>query len=99
MIKLRTIAVASLLPLAAAPVFAQGSSMQGMSGMSMPGMNMQNMMGMHTMAATVSAVDAKTGIMDVNAGGMNLKLHFPPASLATVKAGDGITVHLAFTKP
>lgn len=99
MIKPRTIVLASLLSLAAAPAFAQNSSMQNMPGMSMPGMNMQNMMGMHTMPATVSAVDAKTGIVDVSAGGMNLKLHFPPASLANVKAGDSITVHLAFTKP
>ena len=99
MIKPRTIVLASLLSLAAAPAFAQNSSMQGMPGMSMPGMNMQNMMGMHTMPAAVSAVDAKTGIVDVSAGGMNLKLHFPPASLANVKAGDSITVHLAFTKP
>ena len=99
MIKLRTIVLASLLSLAVAPAFAQNSSMQGMPGMNMPGMSRQNMMGMHTMPATVSAIDAKTGIVDVNAGGMNLKLHFPPASLANVKAGDSITVHLAFTKP
>lgn len=99
MIKSRTIILASLLSLAAAPSFAQNSSMQSMPGMSMSGMNMQNMMGMHTMPATVSTVDAKTGIVDVSADGMNLKLHFPPASLANVKAGDSITVHLAFTKP
>lgn len=68
-------------------------------GMSMPGMKMDNMMGMHDMAATVNAVDAKTGLVDVTAGGMALKVHFPPASLSNVKAGDSITLHLAFTKP
>jgi hypothetical protein len=60
---------------------------------------MDNMMGMHDMAATVNAVDAKTGLVDVTAGGLALKLHFPPASLVNVKMGDSITVHLAFTKP
>lgn len=99
---LRTLALASLLALTAAPAFAHGAgsgSMSNMPGMAMPGMAMPGMMGMHDMAATVSAVDAKTGMVDVNAGGMALKLHFPPASLATVKTGDHITVHLAFTKP
>ena len=89
---LRTLALASLLVLTAAPAFAHGTGSGSMS-------NMPGMMGMHDMAATVSAVDAKTGMVDVDAGGMALKLHFPPASLATVKAGDHITVHLAFTKP
>jgi hypothetical protein len=70
------------------------NSMQGM-----PGMKMDNMMGMHDMAATVTAVDSKTGLVDVKAGGMALKVHFPPAALANVKAGDSITLHLAFTKP
>lgn len=71
----------------------------GMQGMNMPGMKMDNMMGMHDMAATVTAVDSKTGLVDVNAGGMALKVHFPPAALANVRAGDSITIHLAFTKP
>jgi hypothetical protein len=88
-----------------------GMNMQGMSGMNMqnnrggmPGMNMQgmhgNMMGsMHTMPATVTALDTNTGIVDVSTEGMSLKLHFPPASLANVKTGDKITLHLTFTKP
>lgn len=86
----------------AVPALAQNEQ-HGMSGMSsMPGMNMSNMgpmMGSHMMKASVTTVDGKTGIVDVTAGGMALKLHFPPASLANVKVGDTITVHLAFSKP
>jgi hypothetical protein len=70
-----------------------------MQGMNMPGMNMSNMMGMHDMAATVSALDATTGLVDVDADGMKLKVHFPPSALTGVKIGDKITLHLAFTKP
>jgi hypothetical protein len=70
-----------------------------MKGMNMSGMKMGNMMGMHEMAAKVTSIDGKTGVVDVTADGMPLKVHFPPASLANVKAGDSITLHLAFTKP
>lgn len=69
---------------------------QGMEGMK--GMH-ANVQGMHTMPATVSAVDTKTGVVDATAGGMALKLHFPPASVANLKAGDQITLHLGFSKP
>lgn len=93
----RMLVLSAILAMPAVPAMAhEAGSGQGMN---MPGMNMQNMMGMHDMSGTVSAVDAKTGMVDVNAGGMNLELHFPPASLANVKARDNITVHLAFTKP
>lgn len=83
----------------AAPALAQ-TDMSGMNNM--PGMNMSNMgtmMGMHVMKATVAAIDSKTGVVDATAGGMAVKVHFPPASLANVKVGDSITLHLAFTKP
>jgi len=82
------------------------SSMGSMGGMhgNMPGkggmMHMhQNMQGMHMMPATVTSVDAKTGIVEVSAAGMDLKLHFPPASVANLKTGDKITVHMGFSKP
>ncbi|WP_458789026.1 hypothetical protein [Dyella jiangningensis] len=70
---------------------------QGMEGMK--GMHDAHMQGMHTMPATVSAVDAKTGVVDVTAAGMPLKVHFPPSSVASLKAGDQITLHLGFSKP
>ncbi|WP_229238253.1 hypothetical protein [Dyella amyloliquefaciens] len=72
------------------------SSQQGMEGMKEGHAKVQ---GMHTMPATVSAVDTKTGVVDATAGGMALKVHFPPASVANLKAGDQITLHLAFSKP
>lgn len=53
---------------------------------------------MHTMPATVNSVDTKTGIVDVTAGGMSLKVHFPPTSVADLKSGDQITLHMGFSK-
>jgi hypothetical protein len=99
-----TILALAVLTVASAPALAQsgqgnmsGMNMQNMQGMSMQGMG--NMMGSHMMQATVTAIDTATGLVDVTSGGMALKLHFPPASLANVKPGDSITLHLGFTKP
>jgi len=83
------------LALTATPVLAQNQG--AMPGMNMPGAG--NMMGMHMMPATITAIDARTGMVDVTAGSMALKLHFPPASLKDVKTGDRITLHLGFNKP
>jgi hypothetical protein len=58
-----------------------------------------NMMGMHKMPATVTAADAKTGVVDVTTAGMALKVHFPPDAMANLKAGDKITLHMGFSKP
>ncbi len=69
---------------------AMHSDMKGMYG---------NMMGMHMMPATVTAADAKTGMVDVTSEGMALKVHFPPAAMANLKAGDKITLHMGFSKP
>jgi uncharacterized protein (DUF2237 family) len=101
-----TVALGSALMFGAA--MAQGSSMSSQSGTMAGGM--QHMTGgmhqtgasngsMHTMPATVTSVDHKTGLIEVNSEGMALKLHYPPASLADVKDGDKITLHLGFTKP
>jgi hypothetical protein len=57
-----------------------------------------HMMGKHMMKATVSSVDKKTGLVKVNAGGMDLTVHFPPDSLASVNPNDTITLHLGFSK-
>lgn len=96
MTSLRTLTLAAILVMATAPVLAADA---GKHDMNMSGMKMEGMMGMHEMSATVDAIDSKTGLVDVNAGGMKLKLHFPSSALANVKAGDKITLHLAFTKP
>lgn len=69
---------------------AMHSDMKGMQG---------NMMGMHKMPATVTAADVSTGMVDVTAEGMALKVHFPPAAVAKLKAGDKITLHMGFSKP
>lgn len=64
----------------------------------MSNMDMSKMPSMHTMPATVSSVDTKTGVVEVNSGGMSLKVHFPPATVADLKAGDKITLHMGFSK-
>lgn len=53
---------------------------------------------MHKMPATVTAVDSKTGIVEVNTAGMSLRVHFPPSSVAGLKAGDEITLHMGYSK-
>lgn len=74
----------------------QGQGMMHGQGMGMQGMG--PMMGRHMMNVTVTAIDTKTGMIDVSAGAIAMKLHFPPPSLAGVKVGDKISVHLAFHK-
>lgn len=59
----------------------------------------KNMMGMHAMPATVSSVDKQTGLVEVNAEGMPLKVHFPAAAVANLKMGDKITLHMGYSKP
>lgn len=54
---------------------------------------------MHMMPASVTSVDAKTGIVGVDAGGMALTVHFPPKSMANLQVGDKITLHMGFSKP
>ena len=78
-----------------------GGGMQGMQGggmMMQHGDMMQGMQGMHMMPVTITAIDSKTGLVDATSGSMALKLHFPPPSLAGVKVGDKVSVHLGFHK-
>ena len=53
---------------------------------------------MHKMPATVTSVDTTTGIVEVTTAGMSLRVHFPPASVADLKAGDKITLHMGYSK-
>lgn len=81
----------------------QGGAMSGPSGgMQHMGKTMHHMDSatgnMHSMPATVTNVDQKTGLIDVTSEGMALKLHFPPASLANIKSGDKITLKMGFSK-
>jgi hypothetical protein len=59
---------------------------------------MVSMHGMHTMPATVTHTDPKTGIVDVMTDGMALRVHFPPATMVTLKAGDKIGLYMAYTQ-
>lgn len=95
-------AIAQAQPPAGAQSSQQGTMMQqgGMmhGSMMQGGMMGGQMMGMHVMTVTVTALDAKTGLVDASSGNMALKLHFPSASLAGIKAGDKLSVHLGFNK-
>ena len=91
---IRTLGLTAAMAVMAIPALAHDMKHDDMSGMDMKGM-----MGMHDMAGTVSAIDQRTSLVDVDAGGMKLKVHFPASALANVKAGDKITLHLSFTKP
>jgi len=89
---LAIVTLSAVVALGTAPALAQNQG--GMDHMAMG-----NMMGTHMMPGTVTAIDTKTGLVDVSAGSMALKLHFPPASLAALKEGDKISLHLGFSKP
>lgn len=60
--------------------------------------DMVNMHGMHTMPATVTHADPQTGIVDVMTEGMALRVHFPPASMASLKAGDKIGLYMGYSQ-
>ena len=53
--------------------------------------------GKHVMEGRVTKVDAKRGWIDVKTQEGSMKLHFPPAALEGVKAGDSVSVELAMT--
>ena len=78
----------------------QGHAMRGgmMQGEMTRGRMMEGAAGMNVMAVTVTSLDEKTGVVNVSNGKLQLILHFPPASLAGVKAGDKLSVHMGFTK-
>jgi hypothetical protein len=54
--------------------------------------------GMHTMPATVTHTDPNTGIVDVVASGMALRVHFPQDSMANLKVGDKIGLYMAYSQ-
>jgi hypothetical protein len=87
-----------LLALATVPSLAQQAGESSAMQHNMQGGDMGSTMGMHMMTVTVTAIDGKSGQVDGTAGGMALKLHFPPPSLAGVKTGDKLMIHLSFHK-
>jgi hypothetical protein len=54
--------------------------------------------GEHAMRGTITTIDQRTGILNLRTSTGDLTLHFPPSSVTGLKAGDTITVHLAFEK-
>ena len=79
---------------------ASATSSMGHMGAGMHGKMHPKMNGsMHKMPATVTSVDTSTGIVEVTSEGMSLKVHFPPASVASLKAGDKITLHMGYSMP
>jgi hypothetical protein len=54
------------------------------------------LMGTHKMSGTIEDIDKESGIVDLKTAEGDLKLHFPPQSLANVKEGDQIEVQLGF---
>ena len=74
----------------------QGGMMQ--NGMMGGGMMGRGMMGRNIVSVTVTALDTKTGLVEATSGSTSLKLQFAPASLAAVKVGDKLSVHMAFRK-
>lgn len=85
------------MPMTPAPATSSAGHMN--KGMSNKRMHNKMNGSMHRMPATVTSVDATTGIVEVTAGGMALKVHFPPASVAKLKTGDKITLHMGYSMP
>jgi hypothetical protein len=54
--------------------------------------------GEHAMRGTITTIDQRTGILSLRTSAGDLTLHFPPSSVMGLKAGDTITVHMAFEK-
>ncbi|RDS79603.1 hypothetical protein DWU98_17290 [Dyella monticola] len=59
---------------------------------------MVNMHGMHALPATVTDADPRTGVVDVVAQGMALRVHFPPASMLNLKPGDKIGLYMGYSQ-
>ena len=103
--KRSTALAAFLIMLAGAmSVSAQDSTPAGSPGAKpaehndMSHMNMSDSASMHEMPATVESVDHKTGVVEVMSENMKLKVHFPPTTVAELKKGDQIKLHLGYTK-
>lgn len=82
----------------AGPVLAQAPAPAKPSVAQSPSASTSDKMARHTMEGEVTKVDAKKGWIDVKTPEGRMKLHFPPAALANVKAGDSISVELGLRK-
>ncbi len=75
------------------------SSSEYSAGASTSGGAGGDLMGTHKMSGTVEDIDKESGIVDLKTAEGDLKLHFPPQSLANVNEGDQIEVQLGFNPP
>ena len=55
-------------------------------------------LGEHSMPGKVTKIDHQSGMVDVDSYGMHLVVHFPPRSIAGLKTGDPIVLHLGYSK-
>ncbi len=54
--------------------------------------------GEHSMPGKITRIDHHSGMVHVDSYGMPLVVHFPPRSIAGLKVGDHIVLHLGYTK-
>ena len=54
--------------------------------------------GMHSQKVTVVSIDSETGVVRLKADNMPLVVQFPPSSLAGIKPGETLDLHLGFTR-
>jgi hypothetical protein len=54
--------------------------------------------GEHSMSGKITKIDHSNGRVTVKTGEGNLDVHFPPQSIANLKKGDEITVHLGYSE-
>ncbi len=54
--------------------------------------------GQHRISGTITAINHKTGVIDVKTTEAALQLHYPPKYIHRLKKGEKITVDLAYAK-
>ena len=62
------------------------------------GASSSDMRGQHAMKGKVTDLDKEKGLMTLETGVGDLKLHFPPTSLQGVEQGDTLSIQLGFQK-
>jgi len=93
---LLALTLGTTLALTGTPASAQmaGGADQGMSGAQ--GMAAGSM-GQHEMGGKVTMINHRTGLMHIKTAEGMMVIHFPPKSLAKVKKGEKLNLHLSFT--
>jgi len=98
---LGTVLQNGMMPNSAGGVNGMMGMMQGVVPKNAPQVAPQSApqgMGAQDLPVTVTAVNPSTGELEGRAGEAALKLYFPPSTLAQVKVGDRLSVHMSFTR-